>query len=407
VPLQSSIPRTLVIAPYFRCHEVPGAHFAFGRSFVLAAALDNLAAIAEDLSGDIGRKGMVFGHTDLAGPEGLNKELSERRAKAVYALFTHDSDAWEELFSGTADGPNWHEKWDLEEAQHMLNALGVTDDEGHRINENGVRDTPTKQAIHRFQAGDYPEKPDEQAPLPKSDTLGKPGRKELFLAYAKRITRKPVDKSKFAKIGDSSFMGCGEFNPLSLSAKDQESRRAVVFVFDESSGPRDLPCKLRNLGPCHANLGPPPESADGKTPPYRCKVYQEAATKCPCQGGVDLSHDLIVRVPFPLDVVNTFDHVLVVESDDGTITRTRTLRSDARALDETESEVYFKDLPPNHQYRMRAEGVPEPYEVFPFTPFEQLSTLTEVSPPVEDKLASAAIAVDPGDPGTEDGGTSS
>lgn len=236
ISLENETEATLVITPYFKCHEIPGAHFAFGRSFVLGEAIDNLAAIAEDLSADNGRKAMIFGHTDLSGPEALNKELSERRARAVFALFTQDTKAWDELWNGTADGANWQEKWDLEEAQHMLNALHVTDDEGLPINEKGVRDAPTKQAIHRFRSADYPEKPDEQAPLPPSDFLGKDGLRELFLAYAKLITRKPIDAARFQKAGGASFMGCGELNPLSIAAKDQESRRAVVFVYD---GPYD------------------------------------------------------------------------------------------------------------------------------------------------------------------------
>jgi hypothetical protein len=198
-------------------------------------------------------------------------------------------------------------------------------------------------------------------------------------------------------------MGCGEFNPLSIAAKDKESRRAVVFIFHGAAGPKDLPCKLRNLGPCKANIGPLPKEVDPDNPPYRCKVYQLVAKTCPCQGGPDLSHDLVVRVPFPLEVVNGFDHVLIVESDDGTISRTKTLKADARALDTAESEIYFSDLPTVHQYRMRAEGVPEPYEVFPFTPFEELSTITEILPPSEEeRFSAAALAVDPAD---DTGGT--
>jgi outer membrane protein OmpA-like peptidoglycan-associated protein len=387
---------SLVITPFFKCHEVPGAHFAFGRSFVLSLAIENLATIAEDLSSDEERKGMVFGHTDLAGTAALNKELSERRAKAVLALFTHDADAWEELFSGTADGPHWKEKWDLEEAQHMLNALHVSDDQGKPINEKGVRDAPTKQAIRRFRSADYPEKPAEQAPLPPSDFLGKDGRKELFLAYAKLISRKPIDRSRFQLIGDSSFMGCGAFNPLSLSARDAESRRTQVFVFHGAAGPADLPCRLRKLGPCNASSRPLPTELDAEGPPFRCKVYQALSKKCPCQGGIDLSHDLVVRVPFPLEVVNGFGHRLVLESDDGTISQTKVLESDARALDTGESEVFFSSLPPAHQYRMRAEGVPEPYEVFPFTAFEDLSTITAaVTPDDEASLTAAALAVEP------------
>src|SRR5262249_38369824 len=142
----------LVITPFFKCHEISGTHFEFGRSFVRSSGLEDLARIAEGLHGDDGRKAMIFGHTDLSGSEELNKALSERRAKAIHALFRQDAGAWEELFSGTADGKQWQEKWGVKETQHMLNALGVTDDDGNPLTEDGVKGARTKQAIHRFQA---------------------------------------------------------------------------------------------------------------------------------------------------------------------------------------------------------------------------------------------------------------
>ena len=388
IGLQAETATTLVVLPYFNCNEIPGAHFAFGRSFPLSVALEPLAAIAQALSDDDGRKAMIFGHTDLSGPEALNKALSERRAKALYALLTQDADAWEALYSGTADGPDWKEKWDLEEIKHMLNTLGVTDDAGSTLEETRVADASATQAIRRFQAGNYPEKPAEQAALPQSDTLDAAGRKELFLAYAKRISRKPVDKGRLSSIGGSPYMGCGEYNPLSLSVKDDESRRAVIFVYDPAAEPQSLPCALGNTGPCKSNCGPlaTAPDPDGK-PPYRCKIYQAVASKCPCQGGADVNHDLVVRIPLPLDVVNGFEHVLILESDDGTISRTQTLKSDARALDADESEIFFPNLPHAHQYRLRAEGVPDPYEVFPFTPFEDLSDLSDIAPAPADQSA--------------------
>ena len=392
VSVEANVPATLVLTPFFQCHEVAGTHFQFGRSFVRSDAFELLARIAEALSADDGRKALILGHTDLAGTDALNKELSERRAHALFALFTHDGNAWETLFSGTDDGPNWKEKWDLEEAQHMLNTLTCGDDKEAPINERGIRDASTKQAIHRFQAGNYQEKPAEQAALANADVLGVDRRRELFLAYAKRVTRRPVDAARFTKVGGSSFMGCGEFNPLSLSARDLESRRANVFVFDPAAEPQSLPCRLRDLGPCNANSGPAPKEAEpeGK-PPFRCRVFQNVASKCPCQGGADVSHDLVVRFPFSLDAVDGFRHVLVMESDDGTIIQKKTLKDDARALDPTESEVSFTHLPPAHEYRMRVEGIDQPHEVFAFTPFEKLSGLSRADGVDDAQLEAAAL----------------
>ena len=375
IGLECEAPTTLVIKPHFRCHEVRGAHFDFGRSFVKRDAIQDLAGIAEELSVDDGRKGMIFGHTDLSGEAPLNKELSERRAKAVYALLTHDADAWEALFSGTADGKHWQEKWDVEEAQHMLNALGVTDDEGEALDEDGVRGERTKQAIHRFQAGDYPDKPGEQKALAQSDYLGKAGRKELFLAYAKRITRHPIDKVKLERVNGAASMGCGEYNPLSASAKDAESRRVVVFVFDVAATPQGLPCALRSVGACKGQLRGENEPPKDEKRPYRCKVYERVSRNCTCHGGADLSHDLIVRIPVTLREAQDMPHVFVLEADDGTIRAEKRLASDARALDDGWCEIYFAALPELHSYRLLCEMDGYRRELFPFTRYEAIPNL--------------------------------
>lgn len=218
----------------------------------------------------------------------------------------------------------------------MLNALGCTDDEGAPLEETGKRDEPTKQAIHRFQRGEFPDRPAEQAVQPENDLLGKDGRRLLFLAYAKRISRQPVAPDRFLPINGSPFMGCGEFNALSIGAKDAASRRVNVFLFDPVAAPDKLPCKLRQLPPCRANLDPKPTALDanGKAP-FRCRVFQGVATKCTAAPSPDLSHDLILSFPLQMQTANDLAHKYTLEADDGTITMERTLADDARAADDT------------------------------------------------------------------------
>jgi outer membrane protein OmpA-like peptidoglycan-associated protein len=386
IELTPDVPATILLTPFIECHEIPGATFEFGRSYVRSSAIDQLAAIAEALRNTSDVRAMVFGHTDTSGGEALNKELSERRAKAVHALLSHDATAWEQLFSGTADGANWQEKWDIEETQNMLNALGCTDDEGAPLEETAVRDAPTKQAIRRFQRGEYPDKPAEQQPLRESDTLGADGRKELFLAYAKRVTRLPIAADRFAPIGGSPFMGCGEFNPLSLSARDEASRRVNVFLFDPVAEPDSLPCRLRQLPPCRANLdaAPTEPSPDGK-PPFRCRIFQKLAANCTTAPSPDLTHDLILRFPLQLQSTNQLGHKYILESDDGTLELTRSLASDARANDDTFVELAFEHLPELHRYRLSCDDGERPkYVVFDF------ATLTEL----QDIFSAASIATD-------------
>ena len=206
---------TLVLMPRFACRELVATTFEFARSFPRRSGIPKLASIAQELRQDDQQLAWVFGHTDLSGPEKLNKRLSERRARAIFALFTHDFDAWNEMWLGKAKESPWFEHWGTREAQHMLNALSCPDDDGNALDEDGDRGSRTRAAIRRFQRGEYSSVPDEQAPLTESGQIDADTRRELFLAYAKLVTRTPVEEDRFSPIGDARFMGCGEFNALS------------------------------------------------------------------------------------------------------------------------------------------------------------------------------------------------
>lgn len=365
VTLENEVRAILVIMPRFRCREIPGSSFLFGRSFVQRSAFSALSAVARELQGDRGLRGMIFGHTDVSGPSALNKELSERRAKAVRALLTHDTSAWDELWQDTG-GNAWHEKWGTREVQHMLNTLSVSPGDGKGpLREDGVADERTAAAIKAFQGGSA-----------ASGVVDDATRKDLFLAYAKRITPAPIEgDSQLSTAGNGKFMGCAEFNPLSLHAKDAESRRVVVLTYDIPAEPQGLPCKLGTITPCLGVTSPPKTEADpGGKPPYRCKVYQEAAACCPSVPGPELGHNLTIVLPFTLDFIKTLPHVLVLESQDGTVLLERPLSGAAEGEDKR-PEVVFELLPEALLYRLHCKNVEKPYEIFPFTPWDDIPNL--------------------------------
>ncbi len=290
--LESEKPATLAIMPLFRCNELSGVHSAFARSFLLESALDTLSVMAAAITEDENRRAMIFGHTDTSGSEELNKALSERRARVVLTVLTHDTNAWEQLWTGSDDSPHFKEQWGLKEAQHLLNALGVTDDDGNALVEDGVDGPATGSAMRRFQRGDYDGAREGRSALPVTGKADRATRKEFLLSFADEVTRDPIPKDRFSPIGDASFMGCGEYNPLSDHARDAASRRTVLFVFDRAAEPQNLPCKLRKLGPCKGAGGvddPLPDPLpDNK--PYRCSIYREIAKTCPCVKGEELMH---------------------------------------------------------------------------------------------------------------------
>ncbi len=367
---------------FFRCAELPGSLFEFGNSFVMPEALEILARIAQDLAGDETRKGLIFGHTDRSGTQALNKELSERRARAVFSIFTHDSDAWEEMTRGQEGTTNWFEVWGTREVKIMLNSLRCPDDTGTPLVVNKTADHLLTQAIRRFKRGDYADKPAEQEELPDSGMNDAPFRKQLFLAYAKQVTRLPIAPERFTRVDDSPFMGCGEFNPFSAEAKDEASRRSVIFVYDLPREPKDLPCKLRDIKPCLEILKAEPDVPDetNSRAHFRCPVYRDLSLECPnTRPGPAIEQDLILRFPHTLEETNDRKEVLVLESEDGTFKQEKKLATEGRAHEDGYVEMYFQDLPSRHAYRLRCEGVDEPYEVFGFTEFEDLGSVDDVS----------------------------
>ena len=282
--LEAEKQATLAITPLFRCNEIAGMHFAFARSFVLASAIDPLSLVADAIVEDENRRAMIFGHSDASGTEDENKALSEQRAKAIHAILTHDTGAWEDLWTGS--------EWGTREAQHLLNAFAVLDDDGDALVEDGVIGPCTKAALSRFQRGEYPNPRAARGPLSESGEVDAATREEFLLSFGDRVTTDPIPADRFTPIGGTPFMGCGEFNPLSEHACDAASRRTVVFVLDAAAAPQSLPCQLGSCGPCRGAGSvdsPPPEPGpDDKPLPYRCQIYRDVAKTCPCVEGEEL-----------------------------------------------------------------------------------------------------------------------
>lgn len=398
------IETTLVILPRFSCREISASTFDFGRSFVRREGITAMSMIAEELQQEDGQLGWIFGHTDMAGPELLNKRLSERRAKAIFSVFTHDFAKWDEMWRGTVNESPWSERWGTREMQHMLNTLHCPDDAGKPVAEDGGLGSRTHQAVRRFKRKEYPDVPSEQGDLPDNATIDAGFREQLFLAYAKLIARDPVDPARIAPVGAAAFMGCGEYNPLSLTAHDRESRRTVVFVFDPAAQPQSPPCVIGQVGPCQGQLDPPFD-ADAPGPFYRCRFYQSIASCCQSAGGADLAHDVIVRFFMNLQASGSFAHRFILEAQDEaadddptpSFAQEHALGADARAVVEDGAapegddaggappapasgpemvELHFTHVPDAARYRLRVEGVSSPYTVFSFTPFHGISELS-------------------------------
>jgi hypothetical protein len=153
----------------------------------------------------------VFGHADPTGNDDYNKQLSGRRATAIYALLVRDTNRWEKLFSTPLGRDDWHKS----AVATMEKALG------------------------------------------RPAASGPAGRKALFAAYMDLLCgadfRLDPHADFLARGADAGrkgdVQGCGELNPVLILSRDEKrdldrperqeernaenepNRRVVVFLF--------------------------------------------------------------------------------------------------------------------------------------------------------------------------------
>lgn len=241
------------------CICIPGVTFEFDKSFLRPSVVDHMAPVDDALRRHPDAKLIVWGHTDRVGNDQYNKDLSDRRAKSTYAFITDQPDVWEELYN--------QENWGLKTVQTVLQ------DQGHDPGAiDGVMGPDTRRAMRSFKG--LP----EGAPVQNDAAF----RRELFLAYMTGKHDVRVTDDQFAP---PKFMGCGEFNPLlppnaaelaNRAPGNEPNRRVVVYLF--RTPPRNIPCVLSDVGPCHSEIQKP-----GDRHGFACAFYDSIAARCQCE----------------------------------------------------------------------------------------------------------------------------
>jgi hypothetical protein len=233
------------------CWRMDDLRFDFDSSFIRPEAAKELRKLQQLVTEHPGAPASVFGHADPVGNDDYNKQLSGRRAVAVYALLIRDADRWEKLYNDAND------HWGVRSIQVMLKTVGH--DSGP---PDGVMGDHTRRALREFQ---------QTHGLPATGTADAPTRKKLFLAYMDAICVDNVpfklDKTEFLAQGTGAdskgdCQGCSEFNPVLVfsqsedqafrdqakkterNAENAPNRRVVVLLFRPGSrvNPVRWPC---------------------------------------------------------------------------------------------------------------------------------------------------------------------
>jgi hypothetical protein len=261
------------------CLSLLDAVFEFNSSFPtpdMAVMLQELPGLREKHKNRAGQLPpiSVFGHADPAGDDVYNKQLSGRRAKAIFGLLTHDLAVWEALFQ-----KEWFEKNAI---RTMSGATGLPST------------TPRKQLMQEYMSTLFPEK------LTKSD----------FLAQG-------ADPK-----GRGDLQGCSEFNPLIVlsendnktlpreqrNARNRLNRRVLVFLFRPGVRvtPGFWPCPAADdpsIAACQARFFGPPKTGEERRSSgaqrrefaitqdtFACRFYARVSDSSPCESpGVPLT----------------------------------------------------------------------------------------------------------------------
>lgn len=290
------------------CWRLEAMRFDFDSSFVkpeAAAEFRHFAALWQ-------RTGhptlSVFGHADPSGEDEYNKQLSGRRATAIYAVLVRNTDLWEELYANDVSG----DSWGFRSVQSMLVAVGY--DAGA---PTGSSNATTDAAVRAFQT---------DRGLKVDGIVGPNTRRELYLAYMDFLCRDEAEQPFVLAPGDflgggadpkgkADRQGCSEFNPVLVFSKDesrelsaparkpernarnQPNRRVLIFLFPAGThlSPDLWPCPRTNEGSsaCKQQFW-----ADGDTRrnpqdqpreyathhnTFACRFYDGMARRSPCE----------------------------------------------------------------------------------------------------------------------------
>jgi hypothetical protein len=173
------------------CWRLDDPCFPFGSSFVVPEAQPEFTELALLMKERPGAPLSLFGHADPVGSEEFNKQLSGRRAEAVYAVLIRDTGIWAHLFDNPLGNDDWHDS--------------VVPKIREVLKEQGTGDGTAATRADLFQ------------------------RYMDWLCHYEDGSKFQITKADFLAQGADSggkgdYQGCGEFNPVLIFSQADDNR---------------------------------------------------------------------------------------------------------------------------------------------------------------------------------------
>jgi hypothetical protein len=227
----------------------------------------------------------IFGHADPVGNDDYNKQLSGRRAAAIYGLLTRNTKLWEELYSQ----PFGNDKWGEAAIKTIQQTL--------KLNVTGKADAGTRKALF----GAYM---DHLCTIRDKD--GQPMKDEKGAVLSLEMNPKDDFLARGEDpAGKGDYQGCSEFNPMMIFSraehekfqqaehkserdkKNAPNRRVMVLLFRVGSKvlPARWPCPRAKEGiaGCQKRFWSDAEERRTRRLPDKQRIFQETADTFACR----------------------------------------------------------------------------------------------------------------------------
>ena len=238
--LEAEKKHTFMLRPPVAVARMHGMYFDTNKCFLLPGAVASLKRLVETRTAHPNSEVLIVGHTDTAGSEAFNLDLSADRADALKAFLRDDADTWLAWYD---EGVRESKRWGRHEDLLMIDALVPEEEFGGDSHVEAYQQWHNGEAPDARMDDEVPgrSRPDGWEELKVDGILGPKTRRQLILDYMN------LDGTSLPADVRIVTYGCGEYFPLegendevAEDAKDGEDvpsdRRAEVFLFARPFG---------------------------------------------------------------------------------------------------------------------------------------------------------------------------